>query len=99
MEEEQDEVEKLVTDYLEQSKKTRKLVNIMALLISCLGVFTLGYWMYGLTQNINTLRSVIFGLLSSIGMIVVAVLMWRNEKRSEEGTRAILERYKKEKTN
>lgn len=98
MEEKQDEVEALVTYYLEQSKKTRKLIAISSIMTSALGIFLLAYWMYVVINGMATFSSVALGILSSIGLILVAYLMWRNEKKSERATKEIFERYKTKKT-
>ena len=97
MEEQKDEVEQLVAYYLEESKKTRKLIAISSITISALGVFLLGYYTYIVTNDINMLRSVLVGIFSSIGLILIAILMWRNEKQSEQKTKEIYEKYQKEK--
>ena len=97
MEEKQDEVETLVNYYLEQSKKTRKLIAVSSLMISALGIFLLMYWTYVVTQDIDMLRSVLLGIFSSIGLILIAYMMWINEKKSEQTTKEIYEKYKKEK--
>ena len=97
MNEEQDEVEKIVHEYLEQTKTTIKLVGLSALMIGGLGIFMFGYWLYQIWLNVSLAKGVLLGLAVSIGLIIIAIAMWRNEKRAMKKTKELLEKYVKQK--